>query len=165
MTTPDEVAEFQRLSQLVAEKKASPEDVARWRVLRKALSGGPPLKPPPIPSNKIDSRKDVRTSRKLRVGYSVAKDMPVTFTDEVGAGGLRLTLQQPADVGATFAVRLELAGPGDPDAPLVLAKVVWCKRDGNRFAVGLEFVGLKPEDRERIEAWAHAGQAPAEPPK
>lgn len=163
MPTADEVAEFQRLSQLVAEKKASAEDVARWRTLRKELAG--PLKPAPPSPGKIDSRKDVRTTRKLRVGYSAARDMPVTFTDEVGAGGLRLTLPQPADVGALFAVRLELAGQGDPDAPLVLARVVWCKRDGNRFAVGLEFVGVKPEDRERIEAWAHAGQAPAAPPK
>jgi hypothetical protein len=164
MTGDDGEAEFQILSQLVAEKKASPEELTRWRALRKTLSRAP-VKPPPIPNNKIDSRKDVRTSRKLRVGYSAAREMPVTFTDEVGAGGLRLTLQQPADVGALFAVRLELAGPGDPEAPLVLAKVVWCKRDGNRFAIGLEFVGLKPEDRERIEAWAHAGQAPAQPPK
>jgi len=163
MPTPDEMAEFQRLSQLVAEKKASAEDLARWRTLRAELSG--PLKPAPPSPNKIESRKDVRTSRKLRVGYAPAKEMHVTFTDEVGAGGLRLALQQPADVGALFAMRLELAGPGDPDAPLVLAKVVWCKREGNRFAVGVEFVGLKPEDRERIEAWAHAGQAPAPPAK
>jgi hypothetical protein len=156
--TPEALAEFRQLSGLVAEKKATPEQVARWRVLRKELAG--PLKPvpPPIPNRK-DSRKDVRSSRKLRIGYAAVKGLQITFTEEIGAGGIRLTLHTPAEVGALFALRLELAGSGDPDPPFVQAKVVWCRREANHFAVGLEFVGLRPEDRERIEAWAHAGTA------
>ena len=85
--------------------------------------------------------------------------MHVTFTDEFGAGGLRLTLMQPAEIGALFAVRLDLSGPTDPDPPHVFTKVVWCKREGNHYAAGLEFVRLRPEDHERIEAWSHAGKA------
>src|SRR5438876_11884711 len=107
MPTPDEMVEFSRLSTLVAEKKASVEELGRWRSLRAELSG--PIKPPPPSPNKIESRQHLRTSRKLRVAYAPAKEMQVTFTEEVGAGGLRLTLKDPADVGAVFAIRLELA--------------------------------------------------------
>ena len=57
---------------------------------------------------------------------------------------------------ATLAAVLGVTGV----SLLVLAKVVWVKREGSHFAVGLEFVSLKPEDRERVEAWAHS---PSEP--
>jgi hypothetical protein len=57
-----------------------------------------------------------------------------------------------------MVVRLELGEPG----PLTLsARVAWCRRDGGHYLAGLELIGLRDDERERIEAWA---AVPATPP-
>jgi len=66
----------------------------------------------------------------------------------------------PLDTGALMVVRLELGGPG----PLTLTgRVAWCKRDGGHYLAGLEFVGLRDDERERIEAWAALAATPPAP--
>ena len=96
----------------------------------------------------------MRALKKLRVGYAPVKELGVSFSEEVGAGGLRLQSKQHVDVGAQFVLQLELAGASDPDPLTVAARAAWVRRDGNHFQVGLEFIGLRPDERERIDAYA-----------
>jgi hypothetical protein len=159
--TPHELAEFTQLSSRIADRKATDAERARWRELRLKLTTASPTAAEatnPGVVLKGQPRKEVRVSKKLRFAYTAEKAMPIGFSDEVSAGGLRLTLHHHVDVGAMFLLRLQLAGPNDPDPLTAAAKVAWVKREGNHFQVGLEFVGLKPDESERIAAWMHANR-------
>lgn len=157
MGRDEELAEFRALSAKVATGEASEAEMQRWRELRNVLAGPPP---PPARTPPAKPRAHARLARKVRVLYQPVKAMGVTFTEEVSAGGLRLNVAEMLEVGAALLVRLELAGPGDPDAVTSLARVVWCKREGGHYAVGLELVGLQPHERERLEANAHTSREP-----
>jgi hypothetical protein len=158
--TPEEVAEFAALSAKVSDKQATEEERVRWRELRTRLAGPPP---PPSHLKPAPQRAHARVTRKLKLAYVPVKTMTVTFSDEVGGGGLRFIVHDHVDVGTTLVMRLELAG-ADAEPLATLARVAWVKREGNHYQVGVEFVGLKPEDRERVEAYAHATDPkPADP--
>jgi hypothetical protein len=154
----EELTEFRALSAKVAAEEASEPELQRWRELRNLLAG-PPLPPSRTPPAK--PRAHARVARKIRVLYQPVKAMSVTFTEEVSAGGLRLNVTEMLEVGTALLVRVELAGPGDPDAVTSLARVAWCKREGGHFAIGVELLGLQPHERERLEANAHAARGPA----
>jgi hypothetical protein len=142
----DEVAEFQTLSVKVSDRTASEEERARWRELRKHLAA-PPSTMPPAPGL---PRQHARAQKKLKVEYAPVTALHATFTEEVSGGGLKLRVQGYLETGATLLVRLQLGEPG----PLVVsARVAWCKRDAGHYFAGLEFVGLRDDERERIEAW------------
>lgn len=155
MGSPDELAEFQALSLKVSAKTADDAERARWRELR-AILARPPA-PKPSPSGRWpaplppDARQHVRTARKLKVELAEVTAMHTTFTEEISPGGIKLRVPGPLDNGAIMVVRLELGEPG----PLTLsARVAWCKRDGGHYVAGLELIGLREDERERIEAWA-----------
>jgi hypothetical protein len=90
------------------------------------------------------------TTRKLKIELAPVSTLHATFTEEVSPGGVKLRLPMLVDPGAPMVVRLELGPPGPI---LVNAKVAWCRRDGGHFLAGLSFVGLRDDERERIEAW------------
>jgi hypothetical protein len=81
--------------------------------------------------------------------------MTVTFTDEIGGGGFRLRAPRHFDVGTELALRLEVGGPHGAHL-FTVGRVVWSKREGGHFAIGVELPSLRPEERERLEAFAHA---------
>jgi hypothetical protein len=145
----DELAEFQALSLKVSEKTADDGERARWRELRAQLrtSAAPRsathgLDDTPAPAS--------RRTRKLKVAYAAVEELHATFTEQLSSSGLELRLSQHVKPDTTMLVRLELG----PPAPLVLtARVAWCRRDGGHFVAGLELVGVREEERERIEAW------------
>jgi hypothetical protein len=146
------MAEFQALSLKVSAKTADDAERTRWRELRTRLAKPQPVPPPPqVP------RLHTRAQKKLKVGYAPLTSLHATFTEEVSAGGIKLRVQGHLDTGAVMVLRLELGEPG----PLTLsARVAWCKRDGGHYWAGLEFVGLRDDERERIEAWAALASAP-----
>jgi hypothetical protein len=151
----EELAEFRTLSARVAAGDAGEAEVQRWRELRNQLAGPPP---PPARTPPAKPRAHARVARKIRILYQPVKAMSVTFTEEVSAGGLRLNVNEMLEVGAALLVRIELSGPGDPEAVTSLARVAWCKREGGHFVAGVELVGLQPHERERLEANAHASR-------
>jgi hypothetical protein len=142
-------AEFARLSTQIANKRATDPERERWRELRAKLA--PPPAPAPLRAG-AKPREHARATKKLRFCYTAEKAMPVSFTDEISAGGLRMTLHHHVDVGSLFILRLQLGGT-EQDPLTVTGRAAWVKRDGNHFAVGIEFVNVRPEDKERIEAW------------
>jgi hypothetical protein len=151
----EELAEFQALSAKVSAKTASDAEKARWRELRIRLA-----KPPPVPPPPQVAREHTRAQKKLKVQFTPLQSMAATFTEEVSPGGLKLRVSSHVDTGTVMVVRLELG----PPAPLTLtARVVWCRREGGHYFVGVEFVDLRDEERERIEAWTALATA-APPP-
>lgn len=146
------MAEFQALSLKVSDKTATEPERARWRELRTRLARP---QPPPLPPQV--ARQHARTQKKLKVEYAPLTSMHATFTEEISPGGIKLRVQGLIEVGTPMVVRLELGEPG----PLTLsARVVWCKRDGGHYFAGLELVGLRDDERERIEAWAALASPP-----
>jgi hypothetical protein len=149
---PEELAEFQALSLKVSAKQANEVERARWRELRTRLAKP---QPPPLPPHV--ARQHARTQRKLKVELAPVSSLHATFTEEISPGGLKLRVPEYIDAGTVMVVRLELGGPG----PLTLsARVAWCKRDGGHYLAGLEFEGLRDDERERIEAWASLSATP-----
>jgi hypothetical protein len=149
---PEELAEFHALSAKVSAKTASDAEKARWRELRAQLA-----KPPPVPPPPQVARQHARAQKKLKVEFTPLQSMHATFTEEISPGGLKLRVSGHVDTGTVMVVRLELGTPG----PLTLtARVVWCRREGGHYFVGLEFVDLRDDERERIEAWTALPTAP-----
>jgi PilZ domain len=142
--------EFLALSAKVSNKAASDAERARWRELRALLA--PHRAAPPQPGQ--TPRAHPRSSKKLRVHYAALPEMNVSFTDEVGGGGLRFRAQKHFDVGTLLVLRVDVAQPPS-EALTVTARVVWSRREGGHYAVGVEFVALSPADAERLEALAH----------
>jgi hypothetical protein len=143
----DELSEFQALSRKVSDKTATDEERMRWRELRSLL-----VKPlAPAESSSVVARRELRHTRKLKVELAPVEAMHATFSDDVSSRGVRVRVSTMLHEGAAVVMRLEL------DEPMtVTARVAWCKRDGGHFVAGLEFEGLRAEERERLEAWLHA---------
>jgi hypothetical protein len=120
-----------------------------------------PLSVPPSGALGANARQHVRSStRKLKVAVAPVTVLHATFTEEVSPGGLKLKLPNNVEPGASMVVRLELGLPGPL---LVNARVAWCRRDGGHYLVGLSFVGLRDDERERIEAWTTANSVSTPP--
>ena len=150
------MAEFQALSLKVSDKTATDEERTRWRELRQQLA-----KPPPVPPPPQVARQHVRAQKKLKVEYAPLSSMQATFTEEVSPGGIKLRVPGLLEVGTPMVLRLEVGEPG----PLVLsARVAWCRRDGGHYFAGLELIGLREDERERIDAWAAVASATTPPP-
>jgi hypothetical protein len=146
VASPDEMAEFQALSLKVSAKTASEPERERWRELRNRLAP-----PPPVPKPPHLQRQHARAQKKLKVEFAPVTALQSTFTEEVSPGGMKLRVPAHLEPGTAMVVRLQLGEPG----PLtVAAQVAWCKRDGGHYLAGVEFVQLRDEDKERIEAWA-----------
>jgi len=146
------MAEFQALSLRVSDKTATEPERARWRELRTRLARP---QPPPLPPQV--ARQHARTQKKLKVEYAPLTSMHATFTEEISPGGIKLRVQGLIEIGTPMVVRLELGEPG----PLTLsARVAWCRRDGGHYFAGLELVGLRDDERERIEAWTALASPP-----
>ena len=145
----DLTAEFLALSAKVSDKSATDDERARWRELRAQLAphAAKPVQPGQTP------RSHPRAGKKLRVHYAAVPEMTVSFTDEVGGGGLRLRAQRHYDPGTLLVLHVDVAQPPST-AITVEARVVWSRREGGHFAVGVEFVDLSPVDAERLEALA-----------
>jgi hypothetical protein len=171
--SPEELTEFQALSIKVSDKTANEAERARWRELRSRLA--PPLPPAPPSSSApsspslssgLGARQHPRTTtRKLKVAIAPTTALHATFTEEVSPGGLKLRLPMHVEPGAAMVVRLELGLPGPL---LVNARVAWCRRDGGHYLAGLAFVGLRDDERLRIEEWtaiSGAGPGPTTAPK
>jgi hypothetical protein len=150
--SPEELAEFQALSLKVSAKTADDAERLRWRELRVRLAKAtPPVPPPQV------ERSHARAQKKLKVELAPVSSLHATFTEEVSGGGIKLRVPGHLEIGTMMVVRLELGGPG----PLtVSARVAWCRRDGGHYTAGLEFVELRADERERIEAWAALTSAP-----
>ena len=152
MPTPEELAEFQTLSVKVADRKATEAERQRWRELR-TLLGKPIATPPPMQV----PRQFTRAAKKLKLAFAPLSALQTTFTEEISPGGIKLRVPSLLEPGATLLVRLELGDPG----PLTLsARVAWCKRDGGHYLAGLEFIGLRDDEKARIEAWVSAPPLP-----
>ena len=147
------MAEFQALSLKVSAKTADENERTRWRELRALLARPtPPVSPPQV------TRQHARAQKKLKVEFAPVASLQATFTEEISAGGLKLRVATHLEIGTTMVVRLQLGEPG----PLTLsARVAWCRRDGGHYMAGLEFVDLRVDERERIEAWTALTSAPS----
>ena len=146
MERHDALTEFQALSLKVSDKTADDAERARWRTLRDELRAA--AMPP---ANASDSQPHAsRRTRKLKVGYAAIDELHATFTEQLSSTGLELRVPAHVKPETLMLLRLELGAPG----PLmVTARVAWCRRDGGHFVAGLELVGVRDDERERIEAW------------
>jgi hypothetical protein len=157
---PNEQAEMLALAAKVAANTVTEPERDRWRALRaryREVSSTPTPTPAGAPA-----RSSPRVQKKLRVGYTKVSDFKITFTSDVGEGGLRMRSPQLLPDGQLVVLQLHM-GNGDDDAITVAARVAWSKRIGNAFECGLEFVGLRPEEQERLAAFmqANPGDKPA----
>jgi len=145
----ERVAEFLALSAKVSDKTATDAEKARWRELRSVLQPAKNKLPPaPVVAGQTP-REHPRASHKLKLHYAIVPEMTVAFTDEIGGGGLRLRAQKHVDLGTAMVLQIDLE---NGHALTVEARVIWCKREGGHFLVGVEFRDLPPAEAERLEA-------------
>ena len=146
---------------LTSPSSATGAPMAPLSVSPSSASSPPPLAPLSVPSSGpigLNARQHPRAStRKLKVAIAPVSTLHATFTEEVSPGGLKLKLPMNVEPGAAMVVRLDVGLPGPL---LVNARVAWCRRDGGHYLVGLSFVGLRDDERERIEAWTASNIVP-----
>ena len=142
------MVEFLALSAKVSDKTATEAEKARWRELRSVLQ---PKKAVPVVPGQTP-REHPRASHKLRLHYAIVPEMTVAFTDEIGGGGLRLRAQKHLDPGTAMVLQIDLESG---HALTTCAHVIWCKREGGHFLVGVEFRDLPPAEAEQLEALLH----------
>lgn len=83
-----------------------------------------------------------------------------THTENVGAGGVAVLLEEPLDRFSLVSIRLEL----DTHLPWIecLGKIVWVvpsrepSGKTNKFDTGIEFVNLDPGHRELVRSYVES---------
>jgi hypothetical protein len=148
--SPAEAAELNAIARKVAANTATDEERLRWREMSPRVRKLPSETQPGL-----GPRGSERVQKKLRVGYSRVADLKITFTSDLGAGGLRVRSPQLLPDGTQLVLQLHVGESGE-EPITVIGKVAWSKRSGNGFDVGVEFVELSAEQKERIEAYIQA---------
>lgn len=84
----------------------------------------------------------------LRLGDVVADES--SYLNNVSRGGLSFNAMMPVEAGSLIDLRIP------PNRPLfkVLGKVMWCRKVGFYYEVGVEFVGTDREMRSQLVAMA-----------
>ncbi|MBI4970964.1 MAG: PilZ domain-containing protein [Candidatus Omnitrophica bacterium] len=105
----------------------------------------------------FDKRKFPRLNVKcdVLVKEQNSSDIFTTETENIGAGGICVFLKKSLASYSPVSLKLEL---NDKETQPIecTGKVVWCiknqtlNQDNTRFDVGIEFLSIKSEDRERI---------------
>ncbi len=145
-------AGFEVLKSKVAAATATPEELQRFERLRAenelALGAA------------AEGRTQARVRAPVEVEFQSGTDFAQAFVADLGAGGMRLVLEQEVEQGAELDLRVRL--PDANEVVAVRAEVVWVGQGGE---VGLRFVNLSAALRERIAALVARtlglGQGPA----
>lgn len=108
-----------------------------------------------------ERRRDPRVGARFEVGFKSAVDAAKAFkafSVNFSAGGLCIRSQRPHAIGEVVQLRLAIEGK---DFELK-GTVQWVRAD----VVGVRFIDLQPEDRDRLREVAHSmieNGAPVEP--
>lgn len=118
----------------------------------------------------FDKRKFPRLNLRCEVilRKRAEEDVIRAQTENVGAGGIALTLERPLERFSVVSLRLEL----DPNLPWIECdgKVVWSVPSGEagvrktRFDTGIEFLSLDPGQQELIRRYVEARVESGETP-
>jgi hypothetical protein len=107
----------------------------------------------------IDQRRFPRVNYKclIRMSKGDQEEVIDTFTENIGAGGICVTLDQ--DLGLFETVSLELF-LGESDEPIACdGTIVWVvkshpvnKWEAPKFDTGVEFININEDDRQKVFA-------------
>jgi diguanylate cyclase (GGDEF)-like protein len=137
--------EFTELKEKIASGEATAQEVSRFEALRQDYDNAQAAH---------TKRRHHRADLALAVRFESQEALIEAYTDDVGAGGLRLVVD--GEFGAGQVIDLCVSLPNDPQPVQATAVVVWARR--HEHVVGVEFIEMTYADRERIEAlvWAMA---------
>lgn len=109
---------------------------------------------------RIDKRRSARTPLVVRVDYSTVEALFSEFTTNINEGGLFIETERPAPSGTLVALQFRLPGCEEPIK--VDGRVVWTSADrpNDMPGMGIEFEGLGPDARARINALVRGLRAP-----
>ncbi|MBS2021650.1 MAG: PilZ domain-containing protein [Deltaproteobacteria bacterium] len=134
-------------------------------VLRRRAMPTPPAPAPPAPTQTPRHDHDepagsrrafTRVASKLRVEWGSAKELLVSWTENISHGGIFVATAAPPMLRETVELDLHLPDGGPPAR--VVAEVVQrtteteAKATGRIAGVGLQFVGSNDDFRKRLEA-------------
>ena len=72
---------------------------------------------------------------------------------ELGRHGLRCITDDYVEVSSVVTLELQLPDKGNTNTVKAIGLVVWCEERGEKFAVGISFGHLEPEEAARLEAF------------
>ncbi len=88
----------------------------------------------------------------------VSKEENLTFTKNIGKGGICLITYEPVE--ESDILELKIALPNEREPLSVIGKVCWVKQfnigndsGGERFDVGIEFIKISDEDKQKIDGY------------
>jgi hypothetical protein len=93
------------------------------------------------------ARKRPRLSRRMGIQFGDAHGM----IENISEGGLSMMVEKPLKLGAELELSLPAPGAGG-EIKILSARVVHQKKCEDKHLVGLQFVSMRPEARERLEA-------------
>jgi PilZ domain len=86
--------------------------------------------------------------------------MLLTYSRDVSVGGMFIETKTPLPAESVLSVRFNI----DPDGPVIMAKG-FVTYQAKGFGMGMQFVEISPEDRDRIAAYVSRNMALAVPRK
>ena len=109
------------------------------------------VNPTDLPEQKTDPKASGRKSWRIQGRFRVtSRELPnfAGMTLDVSSGGMMLQVQAPLHEGKVLNLRVET---GD-DNPLEFQGTVrWCRQEGKNYVVGVQLLGVRDEQRERLE--------------
>ena len=112
-------------------------------------------------------RQDLRREVAFEVHYRSAQEFRSAYAANISGGGLFIRTQQPPPLNRTLRIRFTL--PGVPQQFECQGLVVWAnpapKQSLYPAGMGLKFLDLPREAKQRIEAFVTTPPGPDAPPR
>ena len=136
--------EYARLDKLRAGPGLSPDDLARWKLLKRKL--GQHFHPD-LPDKIADQRESVRIPTKIAVSYSNEGELASCLMTNLSRRGVYVSTVHVMDIGARFELGIHIDNPPlDLTIPVeVISQNVGPGYQSGEPGMGLRFLDTTPE--------------------
>lgn len=101
-----------------------------------------------------ERREFLRINDDLPIKYSKAlkkEPFDVAMRENISGGGIKLILEEDLSVGTILALRIDIPDEEELHTIFATGQVVWSrKEDEEKYGVGIQFINIEEEDREKI---------------
>ena len=142
--------EYVRLDRKRSESGLSVEELARWRLLKRALASHFDAESGP---RTVDRRDSVRVPTRLNVSFESDGELASCLMTNISQGGVFVQTDQPLDLKSRFELRIHVVDP--PRDITVAVEVVSVGMgpcfDPDRQGMGLRFLDVEPEVAKQLQ--------------
>jgi len=142
--------EYVRLDRLQREAGLSPQELLRWRLLKRRLSQ---FFSPDLAPGQADRRESVRVPTRIAVSFHSDGELARSLMTNLSRKGVFIRTPQLLDIGERFELRIHVE---DPPHEIVVPVEVVSQNVGPRFplpeaGMGLRFLDTDPQTQKLLD--------------